>query len=244
MPIKSSHILGIRLDQVNWEELMDFFKQFLEQNKPKQIVTLNGEFIIQAQTNNDFRQVINSADLVIPDSNNVLWAGRRSGLKLAETTPGSELTLRLARLAAQKHSSIFLLGGRDDVPKRAGKFLSSYAPGCRIAGYSNGEFDNPELVDEVAASKADIVLVAFGAPKQDIWIARNKQATGAKILVGVGGTLDMLAGVLPRAPYLFRFLCLEWLWRLMIQPSRWRRTWQALVVFPWLVLTRHNSVEQ
>jgi len=231
-------ILGVRLDQVQWADVIDFCRQALKDKRARQIITLNGEFVLLAQKNQRFREVINSADLVIPDSTNVLWAGRRAGLKLTSTTPGSELALHLARLAAKEKATIFLLGGRGDVPSRAAAFLTHYAPGCQIVGYSNKDSTDPKLAAQVASSGADIVLVAFGAPKQDLWIAEHKHKTKAKLLIGVGGTLDMLAGVLPRAPYIFRLLHLEWLWRLLIQPSRWRRTWQSLFVFPWLVITQ------
>lgn len=238
MPRVSKQILGVRLDETNWDDLTDFCYRSLAGHQPLQIVTLNGEFVLLAQKNKEFRETINSANLVIPDSTNVLWAGRRAGLNLPEVTAGSELTLRLCKIASETSKTVYLLGGRGDVPEKAGKKLAKLFPQCKIIGYSNHDFTDPSLPKEIASLHPDIVLVAFGAPKQDIWIAKHKAMLGAKLLVGIGGTLDMLAGQLPRAPYWLRVIHLEWLWRLIIQPSRWRRTWRALVVFPWLVLTQ------
>ena len=128
--------------------------------------------------------------------------------------------------------SVYLLGAKEGIAATAANLLQKSIPNLKIAGTSSKDPNDPNVIYDIRESGADIVLVAYGPPKQEIWIAKNKEKTGAKILVGVGGTFDMIAGVLPRAPKLMRALHLEWLWRLILQPSRIGRIWSAVVVFP------------
>lgn len=235
MSLHTKHILGVRVDDVTWSDIDAFCLAAFNGKQPKQIVTVNGEFVLDAQHNSEFKAVINQADLVIPDSTNVTWFGR-----LKATTPGSDLTVRLCQLAAEHKQSVFLLGAYGTVAEQAAKMLQKHIPALKIAGHSNADPTDPHIVATIKKSGADILFVAYGAPAQELWIAKHKHETGAKILVGVGGTFDMLAGTLPRAPKLIRAIHLEWLWRLTIQPSRWKRIWRALVVFPLTVLTQKH----
>ena len=233
--IPSTQILGVRVDIVDWGNIRKICRQFLVQDQPRQIVTVNGEFILAAQKNPTFRDIINSADLVIADSTNVVWAARifaHPGLKI---TPGSELVEHLAKLAISQGHGLFLLGGQEGIAKRAAIKLVEKHPGLRIDGTSAANPDDQTTVRIIKRSGAKIVLVAYGQPHQESWIAKHKNGTGARILVGVGGTFDMLAGRFPRAPQPLRLLHLEWLWRLLLQPSRWRRVWRAVIVFPWRI---------
>jgi len=230
-PSNSVTILGCRIDNVTWDTIIEFAKQALKGSQARQIVTLNGEFILAAQRDEEFRQTINGADLVIPDSTNIVWVSRLRGGNLTQITPGSDCTVKLCELAAKMGKSVYFLGGRGGVAQKSAERLQYQFPGLTVAGWSEAD---PNSIDpaDIAASGADIVLVAYGAPKQDKWIAKNGSATGAKLLMGVGGTFDMLAGRLPRAPKIMRALHLEWLWRLLLQPSRIGRIWNAVVVFP------------
>lgn len=230
--MQSVTLLGCRIDNVDWSDIDEFCHSALEGAVPKHIVTINGEQILAAGRNDAYRQALNAADLVIPDSTNVVWVSRWKGSGLKAITPGSDLTLRLARYAAETNRSIFLLGAREGVAAAAGSALRRMYPGLKIAGTSAANPDDKIVITQIAKAKADIVLIAYGAPTHDLWIQENKAATGAKILVGVGGTFDMLAGRLPRAPKIMRTLHLEWLWRLILQPSRLGRIWNAVVVFP------------
>lgn len=225
-------ILGVRVDNMSWTAVDNFAKQALAGDEPNQVVTVNGEHILAAQKNPKHRDVINNADLVVPDTTNVLLVSKLKGRGLAQTIPGVDLSLRLAKIAAETNSSLFLLGSRYGIAEKAAKKLQEMYPGLIIAGFSSADPGKKRVVEEIRQSGADIVLVAYGAPTQEYWIAENKAATGAKILVGVGGTFDMVAGVLPRAPKFLRNLHLEWLWRLILQPSRFGRIWKAVVVFP------------
>lgn len=231
LPQRSKTILGVRVDDVNWNDIDAFCAETLKQNQPKQIVTVNGEFVLDAQKNERFKNIINKADLVIPDSTNITWFGR-----LKATTPGSDLVIRLSQLAAKNNQSVFLLGGWNGVSERAARKLQEHIPNLKIAGYSSADPAEMGTADRIKESGADIVFVAYGAPKQEYWIDENKEKAGAKILIGVGGTFNMLAGTLPRAPKFLRLIHMEWLWRLIIEPKRWKRIWRALVVFPLKVI--------
>lgn len=225
-------ILGIRVDNIDWPAIDNFAKQALAGDEPNQVVTVNGEQILAASRSPKHRDVINHADLVVPDTTNVLWVSKLKGRGLHRTIPGVDLCLRLAKIAAETNHSLFLLGSKTGVAAKAAEKLQQEFPNLKIAGTSSADPDEFDAIQEIRRSGADIIFVAYGAPKQEYWISEHKAATGAKILVGVGGTFDIISGLLPRAPKFFRALHLEWLWRLILQPSRIGRIWNAVVVFP------------
>lgn len=234
MPQKSEsiRILGVRVDDVDWSAIESFCRVALKQETPQHIITVNGEHILAAQDDKAYKTIINEADLIIPDSTNVVWVSHLKGRGLTMRTPGADLVTHLCRIATETGTSVYLLGGMGDVAKKAAEKLREIFPDLKIAGTSAKDPEDSSSAQDIKAAAADIVLVAYGAPKHEFWISSNKSATGAKILVGIGGALDMLAGYLPRAPKIFRALSLEWLWRLALQPSRFKRMWRAVVVFP------------
>ena len=230
--IKSIKILNTKVDSVSWNDILNICDDWLNDKTPHQIVTTNGEFILEAQKNRTFQNVINNSDLSICDSTNVYFASYLLGNPLKAITPGSDLVMRLSKFAEEHNYSIYLLGGREDVAKIAsGKLVKTYAH-LHIAGYSSKDPDDESIINDINKTNPDIVFVAYGAPKQDIWIANNKSKLKAKILVGVGGTFDMLAGVKKRAPKFFQKIRLEWLWRAIIEPKRLGRIANAIIVFP------------
>lgn len=231
MPPKAN-ILGFSIDSVNWADIEVICRAALNQDQPKHIVTINGEIILQALRDPDLATAIKDANLVIPDSTNVFWLAKWKGSPLKAITPGSDLVWHLCRLGAVMNKSVYLLGAKEGIAATAAEVLQKNIPNLKIAGTSSDDPNTPYGFKPILESGADIVLVNYGAPAQELWIAKNKQDTGAKILVGVGGTFDMIAGTLPRAPKLMRTLHLEWLWRLILQPSRIKRIWNAVVVFP------------
>lgn len=225
-------LAGIRVDQVDWQEVERYCSTALNQKNKNYLVTINGEIALLANKNPDLKDAIERAGLVIPDSTNIVWCGRLKGGNFKERTPGSDLVYRLAALAARNDYSLFLLGGKDDVAQKASDALIRKFPGLKVVGTSNADPDDANLIAKITESKPDILLVAYGAPKQEVWLRDNLSKLPVTLGVGVGGTFDMLAGILPRAPKIFRALSLEWLWRLIIQPSRIGRIWRAVVVFP------------
>ncbi|MDO9066497.1 MAG: WecB/TagA/CpsF family glycosyltransferase, partial [Chloroflexota bacterium] len=186
-------------------------------------------------------RVLAGAALAVPDGAGLLLASRWRGRPLRARVTGVDLSRRLADLAARQRYQLFLLGAASGVAQRAADRLLSDHPGLQIAGVHAGSPDPAEeasIMRIIRAAAPQILLVAYGAPAQDKWIARNLRRLGVPVCMGVGGLLDYLAGAVPYAPAWLRRLGLEWLYRLARQPRRWRRIWRAVVVFPWLVLTR------
>jgi N-acetylglucosaminyldiphosphoundecaprenol N-acetyl-beta-D-mannosaminyltransferase len=231
-------ILGVRVDAVTFDQALASIEAFIAEGRPRQVVTVNPEFVMAAQSDAEFRRIINTSALALPDGVGVWWASRRLGRPLPERIPGADLVERLAQLSAQRGYRLFFLGALPGVADRAVEVLRGRYPGLAVAGTYAG---SPRLEEEAAnvarvqAAHPDVLLVAYGAPAQDRWIARNMSRMGVAVCIGVGGSFDFIAGVRPRAPRWLRRWGLEWLHRLITQPWRWRRM-LALPHFAWRVL--------
>ena len=192
-----------------------------------QITTPNAEFVMRARWDQPFRVVLNAAALSVPDGAGLLLAGRLLGTPLREQVTGTDLAVRLAELCAAEGLRLFLLGAGEGVAAEAGRRLQMRFPGLEVAGAyagSPGVDDEGAILGRIrAAGPVDVLLVAFGAPAQEMWIARNLPRTGARLAMGVGGALDFIAGRVPRAPRWLRRVGFDWLYRLVRQPWRWRR---------------------
>lgn len=232
-------ILGVGVDDVTEDEAIAVIAGFVEAGGAHHVVTVNPEFVMEAQGNSAFRRVLAAADLATPDGAGVLLAARWRGTPLRGRVTGVELVGRIAAAAAERGWSLFLLGAGPGVAERAAAALERAHPGLRIAGCFAG---SPRPEDEamtravVAKARPEVLLVAYGHPKQDLWIARNQPLLRVPVAVGVGGVFDYLAEVVPRAPHWMRRLGLEWLYRLVRQPRRWRRILTAVPLFLWAVL--------
>lgn len=219
-------VLGVRVHNVTELEALQRIEGFVREGRPRQVVTVNPEFVVMAQRDRHFREILNGADLALPDGVGLLWAARLLGRPLKERVAGSDLVDSLARLAAAGGYGLYLLGAGPGVAEAAAGALMARHQGLRIAGaYSGsaGEGEDSETVSKVRAASPGILLVAYGAPAQDRWIHRNLGRLGVPVCVGVGGALDFVSGRVMRAPVLVRRLGLEWLFRLAIQPWRWKR---------------------
>lgn len=223
-------ILGVRVDEVNMEEALAAVEKFIAafhtgQKKLSQVVTINPEGIWLAQEDAVLEAIINDAALVTPDGNGILWAAAQQGIILPERVTGIDLTYRLAELAAQKGWSLYLLGAKEGVAQAASAKLTAQYPGLIIKGVENGYFRDREqqVVEQIAAAAPDILLAALGMPFQEKWLAEHCEQLGCGVAIGVGGSFDVISGQVKRAPALFRKLRLEWLWRLLADPKRWRR---------------------
>jgi N-acetylglucosaminyldiphosphoundecaprenol N-acetyl-beta-D-mannosaminyltransferase len=189
-------------------------------------VTLNPELVMRARRDAGLAQIIRSARVVTADGAGILWALRLRGQRLPARVTGIDLAQALAQRAAESGYSIFLLGAGPGVAQAAADALTRRYPALRIAGCWGGSpspRDDAEVTARIRASGARLTLVAYGAPAQELWIARNLPALPGVVAIGVGGALDMLAGRIPRAPRWMRATGLEWLFRLWRQPWRWRR---------------------
>lgn len=191
-----------------------------------QVVTLNPEIVMRARSDPELCAIVRQAALVVPDGIGLIWAGRLHGEPLPQRVTGVDLMVALAAEAATQGYRIVLVGAGEGVAAAAARALERRFPPLRIAATFAGSplaADDAEAVQRIAAARADLVFVAYGAPQQERWIARLCPALGAAVAVGVGGAFDMLAGRVPRAPRWMRQAGLEWLYRLLRQPWRWRR---------------------
>ncbi len=240
------NILGVRVNAVTYGDVLGIINRWIEQRGPNQIATANPEFVMAAQADGEFRQTLLSADLCVADGVGLLWAARRLGTRLPERVTGSDLTPLVAQTAAQRGWRLYLLGAAPGVAEQTAQRLEQQNPGLCIAGVYAGtpaEVEAPAIIHRVAAAAPDVLFVAYGAPAQDVWIARHKQELAVPVMMGVGGAFDHIVGVQKRAPLWVQRIHLEWLFRLVTQPWRWRRQ-LALPRFVWAVLRqRKQAVE-
>jgi N-acetylglucosaminyldiphosphoundecaprenol N-acetyl-beta-D-mannosaminyltransferase len=239
-------ILGVRVDRVSVAGALQILAQLAVDGRPHQVVTVNPEFIMTAQRNARFREVINAADLALPDGIGVVWASRHLGRPATERVAGVDMVRALARFAAGHGMRPFLLGAGPGVAEAAAAALQAENPGLQIAGVYAGSpapEEEAHIVGLIEAARPDFLFVAYGAPQQDVWIARNQGRLGVPIAMGVGGTLDFITGKSRRAPRWMQSLGLEWLHRLIMEPWRWRRM-LALPLFAYRVLTSPTADDE
>lgn len=199
------------------------------------VATINPEFVMRARRDPEFRAVLESAALCVADGHYILWAARRQGRYLPERVAGSDLVPGIADLAERHGYRLFLLGAGPGVAREAADRLLSRHPNLQIVGVHPGSprpQDDAASLAMIQAARPDLLLVAYGAPAQEMWIARNRDRLGVPVAMGVGGALDFVAGRVPRAPRWMRRARLEWLFRLVRQPWRARR----MAVLPGYVL--------
>lgn len=226
-PLRS--ILDTPVHAVSMADTLAWVERFMTAAPPRlhQICTTNPEFVMRARQDRDFYRVLHAADLCVPDGIGLVWAGRWLGRPLPERVPGSELIYHLAELCAREGWPLFLLGAAEGVAAETGQILQRRYPGLIIAGTYAGSpapAENEAIVQMINESGATMLLVAYGAPRQDKWIDRNREALPAvRVAMGVGGAFDFVSGKSIRAPRWVQNLGLEWLHRLFHEPWRWRR---------------------
>lgn len=214
-------ILGVRFDDVSRQEAAQLGAAMLEQDQFHYVVTPNPEFILAAEKDADFRQVLNSADLVIPDGIGVVYSAKILGTPLKERVPGIEFAADMLAQLDQMGGRLYLLGAKPGVAQEAGRRILERHPNIVLCGTHDGYFKDEEAVLlEVAAARPDLLFVCLGAPKQEKWMARWGRHTGARLAIGLGGALDVFAGNVERAPVSWRKLGLEWAYRLKKEPQR------------------------
>lgn len=236
----SVEILGVRFDLISLHQAVGIVCDWVKDRQKRYIVTPNPEFVIASKEDPEFRKILNSADLSITDGRGIQLAARFLGLPVPERITGVDFMLELCARAADLRIPIFLLGGKRGVAKKCAEKLRNKFSEIRIAGIFDGnaaEAGDSETVNVINQTNAKIVFIAYGAPKQEKWIARNlNKLNNVKIAMGVGGAFDYLSEEISRAPLFMRRIGLEWLWRLFRQPKRLGRIINAVVIFPLLVL--------
>jgi N-acetylglucosaminyldiphosphoundecaprenol N-acetyl-beta-D-mannosaminyltransferase len=244
-PHTSLEILGVRVDDVTMAEAVARVEAFVDdpRGQCRQVATVNPEFVIAARHSPTFARVLEASDLNIPDGANLVRAARLLGRPLRERVAGSDLVGQLAARAAECGWRIFMLGARAGVAAEAAKNLRVRYPAVQVAGVWAGSpapREEESILARVNASGAQLLFVAYGAPAQDLWIARHRARLNVRVAMGVGGAFDFIAGRVPRAPAWMQRAGLEWLFRLGQQPWRIKRQ-LTLVEFVWLVLCARLS---
>jgi N-acetylglucosaminyldiphosphoundecaprenol N-acetyl-beta-D-mannosaminyltransferase len=240
----SVSILGVRIHAVTMAETLAWIEAAVAARVPRQICTANPEFLVAAQRDPEFFDLLNRADLVVPDGVGLLFAARWLGARLPERVAGSDLIYRIAERAARNGWRLYFLGAAEGVAQKAAETVQARYVGLRVAGAFAGspKIEEAEAIAaRIRAAQPDILLVAYGAPQQDKWIARHKDRLGAPVSMGVGGAFDFVAGEAQRAPVWLQHIGLEWLHRLWRQPSRAHRIYAAVVQFPLAVLRRGRA---
>ena len=214
-------VLGVGFDNLTMAEAVDQGVKLLHSEGMHYVVTPNPEIVEICRENPEANRVINEADLVLPDGIGVIKGAAMLGTPLKERTPGIEFASHLMGRMAEEGLSLYLLGAKPGVADMAAEKLVEKYPGLKIAGTHDGYFkEDAPVVEAIAASGADCVFVCLGAPKQEFWIKKNGPATGARLLCGLGGSLDVFAGTVERAPKFFCDHGLEWFYRLCKEPKR------------------------
>ena len=221
--IPSVRILDIPVNDVTMESTLGVIDGFIKSGKPHHVVTADASMLVMAQQDPDLNRIIGKAELVTPDSVGILWAAKRKGTVLKERVSGVDIVDNLCRLSAEKGYRIFFFGAAPGVADQAAEKMRAKYPGTQIVGTRNGfytEADLDSIAEMIRESQADVVAVAMGIPRQEKWIDANRDRLGASMLIGVGGTLDVLSGNVRRAPVIMQKLALEWLWRLVSNPKK------------------------
>ena len=216
-----TEILGVRFDDLTQQEAAQQGRQLLEEDKFHYVVTPNPEFLLAAEKDPEFRRVLNAADLVLPDGIGVVYSAKILGTPLKERVPGIEFAEAMLSALNEMGGRLYLLGAKPGVAEEAGRRICARYPALVLCGTHDGYFkDEQAILPEIAAAKPDLLFVCLGAPKQEKWMARWGQHTGAKLAIGLGGCLDVFAGNVRRAPEQWQKLGLEWAYRLKKEPKR------------------------
>lgn len=244
-------VLGVQVHTVSVDQLSSTVRDWVGGEVCRLIFTPNPEMLVEAQGNAPFMSALGASDINVADGTGLVLAARLRGQQLRRL-PGVDVALQIVSLAAMEGWRVFLLGGGRGVAALAAQNLAAAHPGLDIEAAKvpllvdrSGESSaSAEAVAEIAQYRPQVVLVALGAPKQELWLTRHRAAlaqAGVRVAMGVGGTFDYWAGTVRRAPRWMSKLGIEWLWRLLLQPKRFGRIVRATAVFCWLVVKQKAS---
>lgn len=234
------NILGVNVDPVTMSQAVAQVQDYMDEKQNVLIATANAEMIMRATHDKELQDILNDAALVVPDGAGTVWAAHHLGHDMPERVAGFDLAQELMRIAPKKKRRVFFFGSAPGVAEKAKAKAEELYPGIEIVGVRNGFFtekDEPEIIAQIKEAKPDLLLAALGVPKQEKWLYKHKEELGVPVSIGVGGTLDVMAGVMKRAPLWMQKAKLEWLFRGMLQPKRAGR----LMALPKFVLKVHAS---
>lgn len=242
------NILEVPIDKVTMAEAAKKIEKFVASNTFHSVFTPNPEIVMLAQEKKELKTILQKADLVVPDGIGVVIASKiLKGEPLPERVPGYDLIQKSMSQATKKGYKYYFFGGKPEIARQAAEKMREKYKGIQIVGVHDGYFkeeDIPDIIEDINRSGANILLVALGAPKQELWINQYKKAlTSIKVAIGVGGSLDGMAGVVKRAPEIYQKLGLEWFYRLVKQPTRAKRMF-VLPQFIFRVIAQRNKKQK
>lgn len=227
----SVELLGYNIDDYSFNEAVSVAKSLIDGNKVSQVVTINPEMFKCAEKDNEFSEILKSAEMVIPDGVGVKIALKINGTNV-ERIPGVDFAKKLLQEAAISNIPVAIVGAKDEIVTKAIENLKCEIGGLNIVYYHNGYFDNDiEIYDELKEKSPKLILVAMGSPRQEKFIYNAKRVLNPSLMIGIGGSLDVWSGAVKRAPKFFQITGTEWLYRTITQPSRFKRIFPTLPMF-------------
>ena len=223
MPLKQVEILGVNVNSLTMAQAVEAVQQFIAEKKVALVATANAEMLMRATQDEELKDILNQADLVVPDGAGTVWAAGHLGEPMPERVAGFDLAQELMREAPSRGDRVYFFGSAPGAADQAKAKAAELYPGIQVVGERTGfvsEADEPQIIADIRAAKPDILLAALGVPKQEKWLKKHMQELQVPVSIGVGGTLDVMAGVMERAPLWMQKAKLEWLFRGLKQPSR------------------------
>lgn len=230
MPKNRYSILNTYVNALTMDETVAEVEKIIQAGKPTQHVVINAFKVNLMNEDARLREIVNACPLINADGASIVWAAKRLGVPLRERVAGIDLFQNLVKLAAEKGYKIYLFGAKEEVVTRVKRIFEERYPGIKIVGYRNGYFteaDEPEMVEQMARSGADMMFVAFSSPKKEYWVSRYLKELNIPFVMGVGGSFDVVAGVTDRAPRWMQKIGMEWFYRFIQEP---RRLWNRYMV--------------
>ncbi|MCR8645062.1 WecB/TagA/CpsF family glycosyltransferase [Paenibacillus sp. N1-5-1-14] len=219
-------LYGVPVSRMDMKETVAYLTSVIEAHTPHQVITANPIMLMEALNNPTYHNMMSKADLVVPDGAGVVWAANHVGQPVKERVAGFDLVQELMRTGEAKRWKVYLVGASTEVIEAAAARLKRDFPAIDMVGVRNGYFgseEDAEVIAEIRAHNPDILLVGRSAATQEPWIAQHKEALGVPVIMGVGGSFDVLSGKLKRAPKFFQKLRMEWFYRLLQEPWRYKR---------------------
>lgn len=224
--IPTVSVFGVAVSKWGMKETVAYLTEAVSARQPHHIITANPIMMMAAIENPKYKAMMQSAELIVPDGNGLVWAARKGGDPVKERVPGYELLHELMKQGERLGWKVYLVGAAPDVIKETARRLALQYPGTEIVGYRDGYFsteEDREVITGIVKTAPDLLFVARGADTQEPWIAKYKDELQVPVMMGVGGSFDVISGRAKRAPMIFRKLRLEWLYRLLKEPTRFRR---------------------
>ena len=233
-------ILGVPVASLTMGEAVEQAERWMDERRGALIATANAEMIMNATRDEELLEILRAADLVVPDGAGTVWVAHHLGHEMPERVAGYDLTQELLKRAPEKNRRVFFFGSAPGVAEKAKQKAEAMYPGIQIVGVRNGYFSEdevPAIIRMIREAQPDLLLAALGVPKQEKWLKKYKEKLGVPVSIGVGGTLDVMAGTAKRAPVWMQKAKLEWLFRGILQPKRAGR----LLALPKFVFRVHAS---